>query len=108
MPTYEYACSECGGFDALRRVEQRDVPADCPHCAAPSPRVVVSAPRLALMAGNTRSAMQVNERAKHEPKQSSQHGSSCSCCSGGSKKTASVSPSGLKSYPQKRPWMISH
>jgi putative FmdB family regulatory protein len=24
MPTYDYACGRCGGFDALRRVSQRD------------------------------------------------------------------------------------
>ncbi len=35
MPTYDYACPSCGGFDALRAFAQRDEPAACPDCATP-------------------------------------------------------------------------
>jgi putative FmdB family regulatory protein len=38
MPTYDYACDACGGFDALRSLAQRDEPAACPGCSRASPR----------------------------------------------------------------------
>ena len=112
MPTYDYECRDCGGFDALRSVSRRDEPAACPECAAASPRVMSAAPRLALMAGSTRSAIETNERARHEPKSSKdyqrlKHPSGCGCC--GTKRGATVTaPSGAKSAPSRRPWMISH
>ena len=85
MPTYDYDCGRCGGFDAFRALSERNEPADCPDCGAGSPRVFVSAPRLALLAGATRSAIEVNERAAHEPQSSRdyvrlKHPSGCGCC----------------------------
>jgi putative FmdB family regulatory protein len=68
MPTYDYACAACGGFDAIRSPGQRDEPAACPRCGGASPRVFVAAPQLALMEAGTRGAFEVNERARHEPK----------------------------------------
>jgi len=115
MPTYDYECRDCGGFDAFRSLSQRNEPAACPDCDAPSPRVFASAPRLALLDGNTRSAMDINERARHEPKRSGdyarlKHPSGCGCCSTSSgKRSATVrAPNGNKAFPSKRPWMISH
>ena len=112
MPTYEYECRDCGGFDALRSVSRRDEPAACPKCGTASPRVMSAAPRLALMAGSTRSAIETNERARHEPKSSKdyqrlKHPSGCGCCSG--KRGATVTAAnGVKGAPSRRPWMISH
>jgi putative FmdB family regulatory protein len=114
MPTYDYACGKCGGFDALRRVSQRDVPAPCPACGVESPRVFTCAPGLALMAGDTRTAIETNERARHEPKSSRdyarlKHPSGCGCCGGGAKRGATVTAAnGAKAAPGRRPWMISH
>lgn len=113
MPTYDYACPHCGGFDALRSLATRDEPAACPDCAAPSPRVLASAPRLALMDGVTRSAMGVNERARHEPRRSGEyqrlrHPSGCGCCSPGKRGATVTGANGAKAFPSKRPWMISH
>jgi putative FmdB family regulatory protein len=117
MPTYDYACPDCGGFDALRSVAQRDDPAACPDCGAGSPRVFVSAPRLALLSSSTRSAMDTNERARHEPRSSKDQGSysrlkhpaGCGCCSTSGKRGATVTAAnGAKGFPSKRPWMISH
>ncbi|WP_353092748.1 zinc ribbon domain-containing protein [Methylibium sp.] len=116
MPTYDYACPACGGFDAFRTLAARNEPAACPDCQRESPRVFVSAPRLALMAGSTRSAIEVNERARHEPKSSRdyqrlKHPSGCGCCSSGSssRRGATVTAAnGAKAFPSKRPWMISH
>ena len=70
MPTYDYACPDCGGFDAFRSLSQRNEPAACPDCGTASPRVFATAPRLALLEGSTRRAMDVNERARHEPHRS--------------------------------------
>jgi putative FmdB family regulatory protein len=113
MPTYDYACGGCGGFDAFRSMSQRDEPAACPACGAASPRVFASAPRLALLDGSTRSAFDTNERARHEPKSSKEyarlrHPAGCGCCSTASRKATVTAPNGNKAFPSKRPWMISH
>ncbi|ROR22937.1 putative FmdB family regulatory protein [Comamonas sp. BIGb0124] len=119
MPTYEYDCPRCGGFDARRSVALRNEAAECPGCQAPSPRVMVSAPHLASVPGSVRRAHEVNETARHAPRHSRdlaegrysgyKHPSGCGCCSGGGKRTATVTaPDGAKAFPGKRPWMISH
>ncbi|HYP83679.1 zinc ribbon domain-containing protein [Variovorax sp.] len=115
MPTYDYECRDCGGFDALRPLAERNEPAACPDCGAAAPRVFASAPRLGLLEEGTRRAMDVNERARHEPKSSRdyqrlRHPAGCGCCSTSarSRKATVTAPNGAKSFPGKRPWMISH
>ena len=111
MPTYDYACASCGGFDAIRSMAQRDEPAACPECGVASPRVLVAAPRLALMADGLRSAMSTNERARHEPKSSgnvAKHPAGCGCCSSTRRGATVKDVQGNKAFPSKRPWMISH
>ncbi len=113
MPTYDYACPACGGFDALRSFAQRDEPAACPDCAAPSPRVFAAMPRLACLSSETRLAMETNERARHEPKSSGsyplmRHPASCGCCSPSKRSATVTAANGAKAFPSKRPWMISH
>jgi putative FmdB family regulatory protein len=113
MPTYDYTCARCGGFDALRSVVARNEPAACPNCGAASPRMFAAAPGLALMPEATRSAIASNERARHEPKTSRdytrlRHPAGCGCCSPGRRNATVKSANGNKSFPSKRPWMISH
>lgn len=113
MPTYDYACGDCGGFDALRSLTDRNQPASCPACGGASQRVFATAPRLALMDGGTRNAIATNERARHEPKRSGdyarlKHPAGCGCCSTGSRKATVTGANGAKAFPSKRPWMISH
>ncbi|MEY4506749.1 MAG: hypothetical protein RL297_1327 [Pseudomonadota bacterium] len=113
MPTYDYDCPSCGGFDAFRSLSERNVPAACPDCGTASPRVMVAAPRLALMDSGQRTAIGVNERASHEPKRSGdyarlKHPPGCGCCGTDRSKATVTSPSGSKAFPSKRPWMISH
>jgi putative FmdB family regulatory protein len=120
MPTYDYACPDCGGFDAFRSLAARNDPALCPECGTGSPRVFVSAPRLACVSSETRFAMDTNERARHEPRSSKsleggsgsygrlKHPSGCGCCSTSKKATTVRAPDGSKTFPSKRPWMISH
>lgn len=125
MPTYDYACPACGGFDAFRALAERNEPAACPGCASLSPRVFVTAPRLACVSSHTRSAIEANERSAHAPMSSKdfgngagggvgnysrmRHPAGCGCCSSATKRASTVTaPSGAKSFPTKRPWMISH
>jgi putative FmdB family regulatory protein len=113
MPTYDYACTTCGGFDAIRTLTQRNDPATCPDCKAASSRVFVTAPRLALMDGGTRTALSTNERARHEPKTSRdyarlKHPAGCGCCNTGKRGATVTGANGNKAFPSKRPWMISH
>jgi putative FmdB family regulatory protein len=113
MPTYDYACTRCGGFDALRAVCARNEPAGCPHCGAACQRVFVQAPSLGLLDVSTRSAMATNERARHEPKSSGdyarlRHLPGCGCCSTGKRSATLTAANGNKSFPNNRPWMISH
>jgi putative FmdB family regulatory protein len=113
MPTYDYACARCGGFDALRPLSRRDEPATCPECANACPRVLAAAPRLALLEPNQRLALQTNERASHEPKSSRdyarlRHPAGCGCCARGTRGATVTGANGNKAFPSKRPWMISH
>lgn len=44
MPTYRYTCSECGErFEALRPIDERDEPAECPQCGSDSNRIATAA-----------------------------------------------------------------
>lgn len=43
MPTYHYRCPACGGFDLLRAVAERDVPAPCPDCGTTGTRAFTAA-----------------------------------------------------------------
>jgi putative FmdB family regulatory protein len=113
MPTYDYNCAQCGSFDALRSVSMRNQDAACPSCGGVAPRILASAPALALMEGGTRLAMATNERARHEPKSSGsyarlKHPAGCGCCASGKRGATVTAPNGNKAFPSKRPWMISH
>ncbi len=113
MPTYDYDCAQCGSFDALRSVAMRNQNAACPSCGGVAPRILASAPALALMEGGTRLALATNERARHEPKSSGsyarlKHPAGCGCCSTGKRGATVTAPNGNKAFPSKRPWMISH
>jgi putative FmdB family regulatory protein len=113
MPTYDYACPDCGGFEAFRSMAARNDDVECPSCGTASTRVFVSAPRLALVDGDTRRAIEINERAQYAPKKSGELGSKshpagCGCCSTGKRGATVTAPNGNKAFPTKRPWMISH
>lgn len=108
MPAYEYECTECGAFTAIRPMSVSGDPQTCPGCGEMAPRAILTAPAFAGMPAARRIAHATNERAAHEPKQSSKHGAGCGCCSGGRKTAAAAAADGVKSFPSKRPWMISH
>ncbi|WP_187432146.1 hypothetical protein ROLI_031300 [Roseobacter fucihabitans] len=109
MPLYDYYCEDCGPFTAFATLERFNVPCECPECASSAPRVLLNAPRLAVMSGGTRRAHETNERSADSPKRSS-HGPGCSCCSSSKARPSKTlhHANGAKSFPTKRPWMISH
>ena len=105
MPVYDYACDACGPFTVLRPMAQFRDPHECPDCGVECVRAFLTAPNLASMDAGRRKAHAVNERSAHAPRRSSAHGAGCSCCSTPKAKTNPGSP---KSFPNARPWMISH
>ncbi|MEM7496458.1 MAG: zinc ribbon domain-containing protein [Pseudomonadota bacterium] len=108
MPVYEYECASHGRFEQMRPMAQFDRPCPCPACGAEAPRVT-ALPRLAVLSTGDRHAHATNERAQHEPKSTRSHGPGCGCCGGGRKASKTLRRAdGSKSFPAKRPWMISH
>lgn len=120
MPTYDYECPACGGFDAFRSIAERNEPAGCPSCGTASARVL-SAPRLSALATGARRAIEANERSANAPMSSREyadsrsgsygrlrHPASCGCCGTGIRSATVRGASGAKAFPTKRPWMISH
>ncbi len=116
MPTYEYECTACGGFSAVRRLAEYKEPQPCPDCGTPSPRALHTAPAYSGMPSTDRKAHAINERSAHEPRSSKdgtatghRHGPGCGCGSGSIGRSNTVTASdGSKTFPAKRPWMISH
>ena len=119
MPVYDYLCQRCGPFTEMRPMAQSDAPHACPQCGKSAPRAFLTAPYCASMSAELRTAHATNERSASAPKSlaalKASHGSGCSCCSGGRSSFGArrdtargASRRAGKSYPGKRPWMISH
>lgn len=119
MPLYEYDCLDCGPFTEMRPMSDSSLPCACPECGDPAPRAYLTPPMMACVGTETRFAMETNEKAQNKPmttgeyaaKQAAKsHRAGCSCCATTRKKKSATAktPSGAKSFPSKRPWMISH
>lgn len=112
MPVYDYLCDRCGPFTDMRPMAECDLPHKCPECGSEAPRAFLTAPYFATMSADRRLAYATNERSASAPKTLSGHDGSCSCCSGRSmryKKNGRDAKNGAaKSFPSRRPWMISH
>jgi len=109
MPLYEYWCDDHGPFEAVRPMAEYDQPTACPCCGRLSSRALLTAPHLG---GRNRTALrahETNERAADSPKRLSSHGPGCACCVGSRPLSRTLTlPGGAKTFPGKRPWMISH
>ncbi|OYW35638.1 MAG: FmdB family transcriptional regulator [Rhizobiales bacterium 32-66-8] len=119
MPVYDYMCEDCGPFTQMHPMSLCAEPQPCPICAKGAPRAFLTAPYFASMDAGRRRAIATNERSAHAPMTSSQfaakgagkgaaHGPGCGCCGTGLKGKTRTAPSGAKSFPSARPWMISH
>lgn len=106
MPTYDYLCTECGPFTALRPMADYADPQDCPGCGSSARRAMLTVPSIAAMSPSKRTAHATNERSANAPRLSSAgaHRPGCHCCSPAKAKA----PQAAKSFPSQRPWMISH
>jgi putative FmdB family regulatory protein len=109
MPVYEYLCDRCGPFTQMRPMAEYELPSECPDCAAAAPRVILTPPRFSTLAAGARAAHAANERSANAPRSASSlgrsHGPGCGCCSG---RMDRKGKSAAKSFPTRRPWMISH
>ena len=115
MPVYEYECISCGTFTEMKPMTEYNKPCDCPECGEASERIIMTVPAMADMDPVRRNAFATNEKSSHAPHHSTKdsrahkHGPGCSCCSGSKKKSSAVhGADGSKTFPSKRPWMISH
>jgi putative FmdB family regulatory protein len=117
MPVYDYLCGQCGPFTDMRPMAECELSGACPTCGNDAPRAYLTAPYLAMMSGERRLAHATNERSASAPRALSDltraHGSGCRCCSGKSlrpdKRTRGDSNgTDPKSFPARRPWMLSH
>jgi putative FmdB family regulatory protein len=112
MPTYEYECVTHGVFESWRPMSESRLPQACPDCNQQASRVISRA-ALGVVSSRTRTAHEVNERAAHAPKSAAEirHKKGCACCTTPARSTAGISErtaDGAKSFPDRRPWMISH
>jgi putative FmdB family regulatory protein len=111
MPVYDYLCERCGPFTDMRPMAESGRPRECPECGAEAPRAFLTAPYMASMSTERRTAYATNERSASAPRSLKAHGGGCSCCSGSSmryNKKRGEKPVEAKSFPSRRPWMISH
>ncbi len=97
MPLYNYVCDDCGPFDAWASMADANSDCACPQCETSSRRDVAS-PRLSLMNGTLRKALDRSERSTCEPKVVKRsHLANCGCKLCGRGKT-----------PPTRRWAIGH
>ncbi len=91
MPLYDYDCHECGPFTGWGSMSRSSEPMACPNCGKAAPRIL-TAPFIADMDPNNRTAHQRNEKSAHEPRVVSGKPPG----HGGAQRSA------------RRPWMIGH
>jgi putative FmdB family regulatory protein len=76
MPVYDYECAECGAFEAVRRIAERDEPAACPQCNAIAARVTIGAPSV----GGGRASDASGAGAEDAGSYGMTHRGGCLCC----------------------------
>ncbi len=121
MPLYEYECSSCGVFSALRKMSESSLAVQCEECGEMGERII-SAPHLAVLSATQRSAHERNEKSANEPRVGRR--SSCGCAGSHTCKTKSEREKpaskaagkpednrpGFQMQTKKtaRPWMVGH
>jgi putative FmdB family regulatory protein len=117
MPVYDYLCARCGPFTDMRPMADCDLSHECPSCGQHAPRAFLTAPYFATMSAERRLAHATNERSASAPRALSSlrqaHGSGCSCCAGKplrstAQRRTATNRGDAKSFPTRRPWMLSH
>lgn len=117
MPVYDYLCADCGPFTDMRPMAECDLPHSCPECGHDAPRAFLTAPYCTAISTERRLAHATNERSASAPRTLSGsrqlHAGGCGCCSGKSVRPDKGALRGddgrsAKSFPGRRPWMLSH
>lgn len=67
MPTYRYACTDCGPVDLVRPMSESGAAAACPTCAGPARRVF-GAPALRALPSALRGALDAQHRSADAPR----------------------------------------
>jgi putative FmdB family regulatory protein len=81
MPTYDYACADCGAFEAIRPMAERDRVASCPRCGVAAVRVFAGGRHLNVVDGSTRRLIAAQERAAADGSyRRMRHAAGCGCC----------------------------
>ncbi|WP_425506162.1 FmdB family zinc ribbon protein [Sphingomonas aerophila] len=81
MPLYDYDCTACGPFTALRPMALFRDPCDCPACGADAPRALLGAPALAGMDQTRRDPPGSKEpHASSDRSPKAAHPAGCGCC----------------------------
>lgn len=110
MPIYDYACEAHGEFELSRPMSRCSEPAECPVCGTTARRVI-TAPHLASLSPQKRSAMERNERSRHAPHVCGagcgHHHAAPSKAKAASALTADGKPK-LQAYKGPRPWVVEH
>lgn len=116
MPIYKYRCGECGDFEVMRDVAERNEPCYCPFCGDDA-KMMIGTPYLAILSDEDRKKHEINERSAHSPKMARR--SSCSCSGVHTCSATSTKPSEEKQEKKEpamqmqtkktaRPWMLGH
>lgn len=99
MPRYDYVCDDCGPFQAWAAMDDADKDCTCSACGQMGLRQVAM-PRLGLMNGKLRRALDRSERSSDQPRvMKRKHLDSCGCSLCGAKR---------KPPAVSRRWMIGH
>lgn len=81
MPTYSYACADCGPFEAIRPISERDLALGCRTCGLAAARVLAGAASVPRSDGSTRGLAAAQQRAAAEGAYSRmRHRGPCGCC----------------------------
>jgi len=80
MPVYDYECADCGVFDAMRRIAERDDALPCPRCGAFARRVTISAPALGGGAGDGGGPVSSASSSASEGRYGGMRHVGCTCC----------------------------
>jgi len=111
MPVYEYECTGCGEFSAIKPMSHAAEPCACPQCGTSSARKI-SAPFLAGLPAPLRQAWERNEKSAHEPVKARKSACGCSgahTCHAKTSDAAAATPRVQQSTRRhQRPWMLGH
>jgi putative FmdB family regulatory protein len=75
MPIYDYLCTQCGPFTAMRKLADFQQPSPCPVCQQAASRALV-VPRV-LPRSQRQAAAEPNDNASYKRLA---HQSGCACC----------------------------